>query len=74
MLLGDAAKTPPAGHRVNDGLWHAVSLDSRDLQIALALDAESPSTVQLWQQLESRGSVYFGGTAVCFWLVYLQQK
>eukprot|EP00066_Takifugu_rubripes_P021577 XP_011610843.1 PREDICTED: contactin-associated protein-like 5 [Takifugu rubripes] len=49
------------GHRVNDGLWHAVSLDSRDLQIALTLDAESPSTVELWQQLESRGNVYFGG-------------
>lgn len=51
---------------MNDGLWHSVSLDSRDLQIALGLDAESPSTVELWQQLEPRGNIYFGGTVVFF--------
>lgn len=49
---------------MNDGLWHSVSLDSRDLQIALGLDAEAPSTVELWQQLQPRGSIYFGGTTV----------
>lgn len=52
---------------MNDGLWHSVRLDSRDLQIALGLDAEAPSTVELWQQLEPRGNIYFGGTVVLFW-------
>lgn len=66
-------KTPPAGQRVNDGLWHSVSLDSRDLHIALGLDAEPPSTVELWQQLEPRGNIYFGGTVVflCFFKIRL---
>lgn len=49
---------------MNDGLWHSVSLESRDLQIAVGLDAEAPSTVELWQQLQPRGNIYFGGTAV----------
>lgn len=50
-----------SGHRVNDGLWHTVSLDTRDLQIALTLDSEPTSTTELWEQLDSRGSFYFGG-------------
>ncbi|XP_068186005.1 contactin-associated protein-like 5 [Antennarius striatus] len=50
-----------AGHRVNDGLWHSVSLDARNLQISLSVDGESPSTIELWEQLDSRGSFYFGG-------------
>ncbi|XP_071771916.1 contactin-associated protein-like 5 [Centroberyx gerrardi] len=49
------------GHRVNDGLWHSVSLDTRNLQITLTLDNEPASTIELWEQLESRGNFYFGG-------------
>ncbi|KAI9547004.1 hypothetical protein NQZ68_021674 [Dissostichus eleginoides] len=50
-----------AGHRVNDGLWHSVSLDTRNLQIALTVDSEPSSAIELWEQLESRGNFYFGG-------------
>uniref|UniRef100_A0A8P4GQ38 Contactin associated protein-like 5a n=1 Tax=Dicentrarchus labrax TaxID=13489 RepID=A0A8P4GQ38_DICLA len=50
-----------AGHRVNDGLWHSVSLDTRSLQITLTLDNEAASTIEQWEQLEARGSFYFGG-------------
>uniref|UniRef100_A0A8C5I835 Contactin associated protein-like 5a n=1 Tax=Gouania willdenowi TaxID=441366 RepID=A0A8C5I835_GOUWI len=32
-----------AGHKVNDGLWHTVSLDTRSLQIILTLDNEPAS-------------------------------
>eukprot|EP00064_Thunnus_orientalis_P015035 superscaffoldBa00002715_g15084 len=49
------------GHRVNDGLWHSVSLDTRSLQISLTLDNEPASTIEQWEQLEPRGSFYFGG-------------
>uniref|UniRef100_A0A667ZSE7 Contactin associated protein family member 5 n=1 Tax=Myripristis murdjan TaxID=586833 RepID=A0A667ZSE7_9TELE len=49
------------GHRVNDGLWHSVNLDTRNLHISLTLDNEPASTIELWEQLESRGSFYFGG-------------
>lgn len=50
-----------SGHRVNDGLWHTVSVDTRNLQVTLTLDSEPPSTTELWEQLESRGSFYLGG-------------
>ncbi|TMS06629.1 Contactin-associated protein-like 5, partial [Larimichthys crocea] len=50
-----------AGHRVNDGLWHSVSLDTRSLQITLTLDSEPASTIEQWEQLEAGGSFYFGG-------------
>ncbi|KAK2905704.1 contactin-associated protein-like 5 isoform X1 [Channa argus] len=50
-----------AGYRVNDGLWHTVSLDTRSLQIALTIDGEPSSVVELWEQLEPRGNLYFGG-------------
>ncbi|XP_069580049.1 contactin-associated protein-like 5 isoform X1 [Brachyistius frenatus] len=50
-----------AGHRVNDGLWHTVSLDTRSRQISLTLDNELPSTIDQWEQLEATGSFYFGG-------------
>ncbi|CAK6981274.1 contactin-associated protein-like 5 [Scomber scombrus] len=50
-----------AGHRVNDGLWHSVSLDTRSLRISLTLDNEPASTTEQWEQLEPRGSFYFGG-------------
>ncbi|TKS67821.1 Contactin-associated protein-like 5 [Collichthys lucidus] len=49
------------GHRVNDGLWHSVSLDARSLQITLTLDSEPASTIEQWEQLEAGGSFYFGG-------------
>lgn len=50
-----------SGHRVNDGLWHSVSLDTRNLQATLTVDSEPSSTIELWEQLESRGNFYFGG-------------
>uniref|UniRef100_A0A4W6E2C4 Contactin associated protein-like 5a n=1 Tax=Lates calcarifer TaxID=8187 RepID=A0A4W6E2C4_LATCA len=49
------------GDRVNDGLWHSVSVDTRQLQITLTVDNEPASTTPLWEQLESRGNFYFGG-------------
>ncbi|XP_029385915.1 contactin-associated protein-like 5 isoform X2 [Echeneis naucrates] len=49
------------GHRVSDGLWHSIDLDTRNLQITLAVDGEPCSTTELWEQVESRGSFYFGG-------------
>ncbi|XP_070694529.1 contactin-associated protein-like 5 [Pempheris klunzingeri] len=59
-----------AGHRVSDGLWHSVSLDTRNLQLTLTVDSEPSSTTDLWEQLESRGNFYFGGcpTADCQYL------
>ncbi|XP_047457635.1 contactin-associated protein-like 5 [Mugil cephalus] len=50
-----------AGRRVNDGLWHSVSLDTRDLQITLALDGQPSSTTELWEEVEPRSNFYFGG-------------
>ncbi|KAK1797512.1 hypothetical protein P4O66_000805 [Electrophorus voltai] len=52
------------GQRVNDGLWHMVSLSSRGLQIALTLDNEPASTIQLEHYLEPRDNYYFGGCPV----------
>ncbi|MED6256048.1 hypothetical protein ATANTOWER_018913, partial [Ataeniobius toweri] len=49
------------GRRVNDGLWHTVSVVSRNLQITLSLDGEPSSNIELWESVESRGSFYFGG-------------
>ena len=61
-------KCSSLGHRVNDGLWHSVSLNTRSLQITLTVDGEPSSTVELWEQLESRGNFYFGGQwiLVCY--------
>uniref|UniRef100_UPI0037E98C04 contactin-associated protein-like 5 n=1 Tax=Semicossyphus pulcher TaxID=241346 RepID=UPI0037E98C04 len=50
-----------AGHRVNDGLWHAVNLSVRNLHISLSVDGEPPSTIELWEQVETRGNIYIGG-------------
>ncbi|XP_042350366.1 contactin-associated protein-like 5 [Plectropomus leopardus] len=49
------------GHRVNDGLWHSVSLNTRNLQITLTVDSEPSSTIELWEQPEPKGNFYFGG-------------
>uniref|UniRef100_A0A3Q4FZM0 Contactin associated protein family member 5a n=1 Tax=Neolamprologus brichardi TaxID=32507 RepID=A0A3Q4FZM0_NEOBR len=46
---------------ISDGLWHSVSLDARSLQITLTVDNEPSSTIELWEQVQSRGSFYFGG-------------
>uniref|UniRef100_A0A669BEW9 Contactin associated protein family member 5 n=1 Tax=Oreochromis niloticus TaxID=8128 RepID=A0A669BEW9_ORENI len=46
---------------ISDGLWHSVSLDARNLQITLTVDNEPSSTIELWEQVQSRGSFYFGG-------------
>ncbi|XP_071340826.1 contactin-associated protein-like 5 isoform X2 [Trachinotus anak] len=59
--LGQQRSEASAGHKVNDGLWHSVSLDTRSLQITLTLDSEPTSTIEKWEQLEARGSFYFGG-------------
>lgn len=50
-----------AGQRVNDGLWHSVSLSTRGLQIIMTLDNEPASSMQLEDFLEPRDSYYFGG-------------
>uniref|UniRef100_A0A4W6G0J8 Contactin associated protein-like 5a n=1 Tax=Lates calcarifer TaxID=8187 RepID=A0A4W6G0J8_LATCA len=47
--------------RQNDGLWHSVSLDTRNLQMALTVDGEPSTTTELWEQVESKGNFYFGG-------------
>uniref|UniRef100_A0A668ALG1 Contactin associated protein-like 5a n=1 Tax=Myripristis murdjan TaxID=586833 RepID=A0A668ALG1_9TELE len=46
---------------VNDGLWHSVSLDTRNLQITLTLDNEPASTIELGEQLDAEDIIYFGG-------------
>lgn len=48
-------------YRVNDGLWHSVSLDTRNLPITLTVDNEPSSMIEVWEQLESKGNFYFGG-------------
>ncbi|KAM7406938.1 hypothetical protein PAMA_002915 [Pampus argenteus] len=48
-------------YRVNDGLWHSVSLDTRNLPVTLTVDSEPSSMIEVWEQLESRGNFYFGG-------------
>uniref|UniRef100_A0A668ABQ1 Contactin associated protein-like 5a n=1 Tax=Myripristis murdjan TaxID=586833 RepID=A0A668ABQ1_9TELE len=50
-----------SGHKVNDGLWHSVSLDTRNLQITLTLDNEPASTIELGEQLDAEDIIYFGG-------------
>ncbi|XP_035031443.2 contactin-associated protein-like 5 [Hippoglossus stenolepis] len=52
------------GLRVSDGLWHSVSLDTRNLQISVTVDGEPCSTTELWEQVESRANLYFGGCPV----------
>lgn len=54
-----------AGHRVNDGLWHTVSVDARNLQVSLNLDSEPPAAIELWEQLEAKGAFNFGGRWIC---------
>ncbi|XP_064800684.1 contactin-associated protein-like 5 [Oncorhynchus masou masou] len=49
------------GHRVNDGLWHYVSLSSQGLQVTTTLDNEPSSTIELGDHMEAGNSLYFGG-------------
>ncbi|XP_076854460.1 contactin-associated protein-like 5 isoform X2 [Brachyhypopomus gauderio] len=49
------------GQRVNDGLWHMVSLSGRGQQMTLTLDNEPASAIQLEHSLEPRHNYYFGG-------------
>ncbi|KAJ3592556.1 hypothetical protein NHX12_007683 [Muraenolepis orangiensis] len=49
------------GHRVNDGLWHSVTLHKQDLQISLILDNNPASTIELGEHLDPLDHVYFGG-------------
>ncbi|XP_067107092.1 contactin-associated protein-like 5 [Osmerus mordax] len=49
------------GHRVNDGLWHSVSLSTQGLQVTMSLDNEPASTIELGEHLEAGHSFYFGG-------------
>uniref|UniRef100_A0A8C2G751 Contactin associated protein-like 5a n=1 Tax=Cyprinus carpio TaxID=7962 RepID=A0A8C2G751_CYPCA len=53
-----------AGQRVNDGLWHSVSLNTRGLQIIMILDSEPASTIQLKNYLQPKDKHYFGGCPV----------
>ncbi|KAM6984982.1 contactin-associated protein-like 5 [Aplochiton taeniatus] len=69
------------GHKVNDGLWHSVNLDTRNLQITLTLDNEPASTIELGEQLNAEDNFYFGGcknpsTAFqgCMRLIYLNSQ
>uniref|UniRef100_A0A8C1KM99 Contactin associated protein-like 5a n=1 Tax=Cyprinus carpio TaxID=7962 RepID=A0A8C1KM99_CYPCA len=50
--------------RVNDGLWHSVSLNARGLQIIMTLDSEPASTIQLKSYLEPKDKHYFGGCTI----------
>uniref|UniRef100_A0A671PPZ8 Contactin-associated protein-like 5 n=1 Tax=Sinocyclocheilus anshuiensis TaxID=1608454 RepID=A0A671PPZ8_9TELE len=50
--------------RVNDGLWHSVSLNTRGLQIIMILDSEPASTIQLKSYLQPKDKHYFGGCPV----------
>ncbi|KAG5283781.1 hypothetical protein AALO_G00046070 [Alosa alosa] len=50
-----------AGQRVNDGLWHSVSLSTRAMQITMTLDNEPSSTILLQDQLESGDRFFFFG-------------
>ncbi|KAM4561270.1 contactin-associated protein-like 5 isoform 1-T1 [Fundulus diaphanus] len=59
--LGRQRSDVSAGRRVNDGLWHTVSLTSRNLQITLSVDGEPSSNIELWELVESRDNFYFGG-------------
>uniref|UniRef100_A0A9J8APE7 Contactin associated protein-like 5a n=1 Tax=Cyprinus carpio carpio TaxID=630221 RepID=A0A9J8APE7_CYPCA len=52
------------GQRVNDGLWHSVSLNARGLQIIMTLDSEPASTIQLKSYLEPKDKHYFGGCTI----------
>uniref|UniRef100_A0A8C2DU61 Contactin associated protein-like 5a n=1 Tax=Cyprinus carpio TaxID=7962 RepID=A0A8C2DU61_CYPCA len=52
------------GQRVNDGLWHSVSLNARGLQIIMTLDSEPASTIQLKSYLEPKDKHYFGGCPI----------
>uniref|UniRef100_A0A3B5AT90 Contactin-associated protein-like 5 n=1 Tax=Stegastes partitus TaxID=144197 RepID=A0A3B5AT90_9TELE len=49
------------GSGLSDGLWHSVRLDTRNLHISLTVDGEPSSTIELWDQVESRGNFYLGG-------------
>ena len=53
-----------SGHNVNDGLWHSVTLDTRDQQISLTLDDEAASAIEPWQQLQAQGDFYLGGQPI----------
>ncbi|RXN29086.1 contactin-associated -like 5 [Labeo rohita] len=53
-----------AGQRVNDGLWHSVSVNARGLQVIMTLDSEPSSTIQLKSYLEPKDKHYFGGCPV----------
>uniref|UniRef100_A0AAR2KQN2 Contactin associated protein-like 5a n=1 Tax=Pygocentrus nattereri TaxID=42514 RepID=A0AAR2KQN2_PYGNA len=52
------------GQRVNDGLWHLVSVSTRGLQVTMTLDNEPASSIQLEDYLEPRDNYYFGGCPV----------
>uniref|UniRef100_A0A3Q1BBA2 Contactin associated protein-like 5a n=1 Tax=Amphiprion ocellaris TaxID=80972 RepID=A0A3Q1BBA2_AMPOC len=45
----------------DDGLWHSVRLDTRNLHISLTVDGEPSSNIELWEPVESRGNFFFGG-------------
>ena len=49
---------------MNDGLWHSVSLDARNLQISVTLDSEPAVSMELWEPLEPRELLHFGGQSV----------
>ncbi|XP_053732333.1 contactin-associated protein-like 5 isoform X1 [Synchiropus splendidus] len=48
-------------YQVSDGLWHSVSLDTRNLLVTLTVDGNSSTTMDLREPLEQRSHFYFGG-------------
>nr|XP_057938664.1 contactin-associated protein-like 5 isoform X2 [Doryrhamphus excisus] len=57
LLLGNAATGP----RVNDGLWHWLSMDYRGLRLVLTLDLQPIITMRQPHPLEPNGGFFFGG-------------
>uniref|UniRef100_G3P0X4 Contactin associated protein-like 5a n=1 Tax=Gasterosteus aculeatus aculeatus TaxID=481459 RepID=G3P0X4_GASAC len=54
-------KCRSSGQRVDDGLWHSVSVSASNQQMTLTVDGEPPAAIQLWEQLEAEGDVNLGG-------------
>lgn len=63
-LFSDSVFTVPPGHKVNDGLWHSVTLDTQNLQLSLVLDNIPASTIELGEHLDAVDHVYFGGRSL----------
>ncbi|KAG5852888.1 hypothetical protein ANANG_G00067300 [Anguilla anguilla] len=50
-----------AGHSLNDGQWHSVSLSARGQQVSLTLDDQPSWVMELGDHVDSGYDVFFGG-------------